>query len=358
MKTYSFCLTIILVFTLLSCQKDPSETPTNRNPIIIDSSYIPVVTEIRYAHHGTYQFGFGDSGYYRFTADTIGNEFKITATNYFYQGASLYDSIRYVYRYDTMYNLVSIEKKNLSFGGDAVYLKLYYNTNNDLIKIEETSGNTVLETYSISRSFINGNKKVSIDPYLVTNPDLTDTMTHNLFYNTQGKLVQAIERTGRKGPWFKESLYSNFTYSYTGNDVVTIDGYYNHDSLPPSHPHQDSMRVTRSFMRNTSEEPVLYELMQKLYGKEFYHFISTFFLPFQSGHLGSFDPVMLPGLQQRSYEEAYYASMVYVNGVQSNFSSAHHRMEVQLDAENRLLKSKHTTDAGPNYYTWQVVYRD
>jgi hypothetical protein len=358
MKTYSSCLSIILLFALLSCQKDPSERITSRDPITIDSNYIPAVTELRYAHHGTYQFGFGDSGYYRFTADTFGNEFKVTATNYFYQGASLYDSIRYVYRYDTMYNLVSIEKKDLGFGGAAVYLELSYNTNNDLIKIEETSGNTVLETYSISRSVVNGNKKVSIDPYLATTPDLTDTMTHSLFYNAQGKLIQATERIGRKGPWFKEAIYSNFAYTYDGDDVVVIDGYSNHDSLPPSQPHQDSIRITRMFVRNTAEEPVLYSLMEKLYGKEFYHFISTFSLPFQNNHFGVFDPVLLPGLQQRSYETAYYASMLYVNGVQSDFSSAHHMMEVQLDAENRLVKSKHTTDLGPNYYTWQVVYRD
>jgi hypothetical protein len=358
MKTYSSFLAIILIVSLLSCQKDPSEPTSDRNPIIIDSNFIPVVTELRYAHHGTYHFGFGDSGYYRFTADTIGNEFKVTATNYFYQGASLYDSIRYVYRYDTSYNLVSIEKKDLGFGGPSVYLELSYNTNNDLIKIEETSASIVLETYTISRSFVNGNKKVSIDPYLATSPDLTDTMTHDLFYNAQGKLVQTIERIGRKGPWFKESLYSNFTYTYEGDDVTVIDGYSTHDSLPPSQPHQDSIRTTRMYERHTDEEPILYDLMVNLYGKEFYHLISTFNLPFQNNHLGIFDPLILPGLQPRSYEEAYFASMVYVNGVQNNFSSAHHFMETQLDSDNRLVKSKHTSDLGPNYFTWQVVYRD
>ena len=126
MKINLTCIGVVLVCFLLSCQKAPEETIQNEiRPIMVDSSYIPAIKELRYAHHGSYVFGgSGDSGYYRFSADTIGNVFKITMTNYYYRGPALSDSMRHIYRYDTLYNLTSIERKDLVAGTTGT-LKLY-----------------------------------------------------------------------------------------------------------------------------------------------------------------------------------------------------------------------------------------
>ena len=356
MKTGLTLIAAISSFCLLSCQKEPAErneNVTSRPPIIVDSSYIPLVKELRYQHMGTDVFDSNDSGYYRFSADTIGNEFKVVILQYGYLGDVLWDSTRYTYRYDTSYHLTSIDKKSLNYGYTST-LRFTYN-NDDLTKIEEVNGNSVDETYNISRSFVNGSKKLSIMPYGVST---TDTVSHDIFYNTQEQIARIQSRTERKGPNSSELYTSVFDYTYNGDDIISMVGYQSNNILPPGQPDQDSIRFSQLFTRNTDEDPILYELMEKLYGKELYDLLLSFnfFLHFQSGPGGIFNLLLLKDHQKRSYEEKRITSWIYSNGVLQYLQFVNFATQVYLDSENKLVSLKWTQDVSPSYYQWQVIY--
>ena len=358
MKKRFAWIAVMAISVLISCKKDDvSERVQNQNPIIVDSSYIPVISELRYAQFGLFGFGFGDSGYYRFSADTTGNQFKVNITNtFFYVGSVTPDSVRYVYRYDTLYNLVSIEKSYLSQSEPPSALKFYYNYK-DLIKIEETSNNTLLGEYHISRTSVNGNTKVSMEPYIVNISSVTDTISQSLFYEPLGQLVESFWRIGRNGITYKQSLTSDFEYQYTDGDLTTYIGSEVFDSLPPSQPGKDSLRITIAYTRHAAENPVLFEMIQKLYGKELYDFISLFDLFFESETIGSFELLKLPGQRKRSYDAYEYSALVYHNNNLPTLETTSATSENELDAENRLFRSKVNAEFTPDYFTWQVVYR-
>lgn len=347
---------IILLIVLYGCQPEPPDqppNPENTNPIRVDSSFISPVTEIKYYSNGSYFFEFADTGTYTFTADTIGNQFKINILlSKKNRGNPIANLVKFIYRYDTLYRLVKIERDDFS-GAPIPSIKLFY-TGQRLIRFEEWNANTLSTTYNVSHLAVAGGRELYIAPYTTTTgPTLLDTISHQLAFNSDGKVANIKERLRRTGN-ASQLWNQNFTIHYSNNDVEIKEGYEVYDSYGPGTPRKDSLRTGFLFTRPVNNNTLLPDYLEKIYGTDFYAILNN--LNFLILHGGGISLFLLPGQNRAAESEVQYAAVVYTNGVQSSFQSSTHTSENIFDFQNRLIKSK-VNSTPPNYYTWEIKYR-
>jgi hypothetical protein len=340
---------------LISCQQEPTfelPSPPNPNtPFRIDSSFVPPVKELKYVNSGSFYFGFTNSGYYNFSADTAGRQFKVLLKQYQYWGPTP-DSNLYTYRFDTLYHLTEIERTDFQ-GNPATSIKLFY-TNQRLSRFEEWAGTTKYKTYTITNEFFTGGRRIIIAPYVNVDPSITDTISHTIEFDMQDKVAAVKERLRRTGG-LNELWNYDFLYQYSNNDIDQVKGYQLFENFSPVR--KDSLWTTYSYIRSTGESPVLAAYLKKLYGIDFYTILNHCkLLSLQSTPNGVLDLLKLPGQAMSSQTQYQYAVAVYTNGVFSHLQASSWITENNFDIQNRLIKSK-VNSTPPNYYTWEIIYR-
>lgn len=341
-------ISLLSIFFLPACSKKPEAEK------LIINEFIPPITELKYENFGSYYYGFGNWGFSRFSTASFPGEFHVivTKTNYF--GPTATENI-YTYKYNVFRELLEIERNIIPLN-KKVSIRLFYDAG-QLDHFEEWEDGQRLKTFTISYEQLPEGRKMSINKYVVNSPTGVDTLEHSLQFNNAGRVVGVYERKRTTGAT-PSLVIDNHRLAHLNNeDHITTQGYsiarvFNSNTY-------DSTLINYFYNRPLNEDPVLADYLYMLYGKEFYSIINYLnyvgLLNFSFSHG---DDLLKLGTQKfRSESSFQYTRTFYSNGIFNGTSTGTINKELTFDAQNRLVKSKHTNPLTGNYYTWEIVYK-